>query len=162
MLTRIRNVLPTLTLFALLVVVATQHGCQPLKSYRQFYSIKVLLVSDRSPALVDNVIRLEFFDGEEPDDDDSVSGEVRTPDQAGVVEYARTFGAICVSGGNKNYPSCEEAAKAYDVTGTTFRFLVEEGDQSEAIDVEIEVGNRVFGDIYIIEVLSISQVDELR
>jgi hypothetical protein len=162
--TRLQNCLSAVTLATILVVTVSQFGCQPLSSYRQRYSIRLFNADDESPAMVDNLILIAIDEYDEPflNADGSVYGTVKTPDESGLVEYDRGSGAICVDGGNKNYPACEDAAKELDITGSTFRFLVEDGDYTESIEIEMQVGNRVVGDEFVIEVESISPIEEVN
>lgn len=161
---KLQNATRSLTLMILLVVIVSQWGCQPLSNYRQRYSVRVLNAADEAPAMVDNVILIFVGEYEEPflNSEGYVVGSVDTPDETGLVEYVRSTGAICVDGGNKNYPSCEDEAALLDINGQTLTFLIEDGDYTETIEIDMQEGNQVVGQNFMIEVVTVSPLERIE
>lgn len=138
---RIRSVC---VLFALMLVLSLHRGCSAVRSSLQLLTVRVSTVDDDRPVSGAKVYRLY-------ESQNGVRGDTYTTGTNGFAEIEERSYVPCPR------VNCDLAVLEEFVTGTTGTFVVDDDVLADTLELELQVGNIVMGNVYSLEVISISE-----
>ncbi len=144
---------PYLVALALVLLCLTIcRGCSVVAGYKQTVKVRITDAETDDPVVNANIFRIYESDG-------NVSGRVFVSSANGIADIEERTTVSC--GVALGDPNCNSIVYEDTVTGTMGKYVIDEGGTGDVIELELQVGNFEVGEIYSIEIVSISEPVDL-
>jgi hypothetical protein len=136
------------TMVTLILCVISCRGCSVIAGFQQVVRVRITDADTDAPIANAKIYRIYESEG-------GVAGQIFVSGADGIADIVeKTFVSCGVALGD---PGCDSIVYEDTVTGTMGKYLIDEGDIDDVIELELQEGNFEFGEIYSIEVISISE-----